>query len=353
MPGDIIGAGYLMFESIGTQTGPNWKLRIALAVGIVALGAVFVSLWRMTQMPLRSFKGPLPALSASQAELASRLADHVKHLSATIGERNVDPVGSLQSTIDYLRKNLVDAGYAVREQTYKVRGDAVSNVEAELVGSSSTEGIIVVGAHYDTVDGTVGADDNASGVAATLEIARLLRASKLHRTIRFVFFVNEEPPHFQTDEMGSVVYAQKLRQDAVPVSAMISLEMLGFYSDAPGSQKYPPPLSLVYPNRGDFIGFVGNSESRSLVRKVTRMFRESASFPSEGLAAPGSWPGVGWSDHWSFWQQGYPAIMVTDTALYRNPYYHTHHDTADRLDFGRMARVVDGVGKVIVWLANE
>jgi Zn-dependent M28 family amino/carboxypeptidase len=353
MPSDIIVVGYFMFETIGTQTGPNWKLRIALASVIIALGAGFVWLWRMTQMPLRPFEGPLPALSAPQAELAGRLADHVKYLSATIGERNVDPVGSLQSTIDYLRKNLVDAGYAAREQTYNLRGDAVSNVEAELVGTSSTEGIVVVGAHYDTVEGTVGADDNASGVAATLELARLLRTSKLRRTIRFVFFVNEEPPYFQTDEMGSLVYAQKLRRDAVPVSAMISLEMLGFYSDAAGSQKYPPPLSLFYPNRGDFIGFVGNSESRCLVRKATRMFRESASFPSEGLAAPGSWPGVGWSDHWSFWQQGYPAIMVTDTALFRNPYYHSHRDTADRLDFGRMARVVDGVGKVIVSLANE
>jgi len=342
-----------MLESISTSTAPNWKLRIVLAALIVMLVAVVVFLWRMTQMPLRSFRGPLPALSTTQSELASRLAEHVKYLSATIGERNVDPVGSLQATTDYLRRNLVHAGYSVREQSYNAGGDAVSNLEVELVGSSSGEGIVVVGAHYDSVAGTVGADDNATGVAATLELARLLRASKLRRAVRFVFFVNEEPPFFQTEEMGSLVYARKLHHDGAAVSAMISLEMLGFYSDAPGSQKYPAPLSLFYPDRGNFIGFVGNGDSRALLRRAVRRFRESAKFPSEGVAAPESWPGVGWSDHWSFWQQGYPAIMITDTALFRNPYYHTPQDTSDRLDFQRMVRVVEGVRNVLVSLAEE
>jgi hypothetical protein len=353
MQNAIILAGQLMFESITTPPAPNWKLRIALAVLIVALVAVVVFLWRMTQMPLRSFRGPLPAFSTAQSELASRLGQYVTYLSVTIGERNVDRPGSLQTTAEYLRRNLVQAGYTVTEQTYIVERHTVSNLEAVLAGSAPAEGAVIVGAHYDSVAGTVGADDNASGVAATLELARLLRASKLRRTVHFVFFVNEEPPFFQTEEMGSLVYARKLRRDGAVVSAMISLEMLGYYSDAPGSQKYPAPLSLFYPDRGNFIGFVGNGRSRALLRRAVRRFRESAKLPSEGVAAPASWPGIGWSDHWSFWQQGYPAVMITDTALFRNQYYHTPLDTAEKLDFDRMARVVEGVHEVVASLANE
>jgi Zn-dependent M28 family amino/carboxypeptidase len=210
-----------------------------------------------------------------------------------------------------------------------------------------------VGAHYDSVAGTVGANDNCTGVAAVLELARLLRGRKLQRTVRFVLFANEEPPYFQTGDMGSLVYARQLRRDRVQVSVMISLETMGFYSDVPGSQKYPPVLGSFYPSRGDFIGFVGNSESRDLVRRSIRTFRESTSFPSEGVAAPADWPGVGWSDHWSFWQEGYPAIMITDTAVFRYPYYHTSLDTSDKVDFSRMARVVEGVRRVVESLASE
>jgi Peptidase family M28 len=229
----------------------------------------------------------------------------------------------------------------------------VRNIETRLVGSESANGTVVLGAHYDSVEGTVGANDNATGVAAVLELARLLQGSKLRRTVRFALFVNEEPPYFQTDSMGSWVYPRQLRHDGIPVSAMISLETIGFYSDKPGSQKYPPVLGLSYPNRGDFIGFVGNTESRDLVRRCVRRFRESASFPPEGVAAPADWPGIGWSDHWPFWQERWPAIMVTDTAVFRYPYYHKPLDTFDKVDFRRMARVVEGVRSVVESLANE
>jgi Zn-dependent M28 family amino/carboxypeptidase len=256
-------------------------------------------------------------------------------------------------TSEYLRSSFAQSRFAVSEKPYTLDGQVVSNFEAELVGSDVGAGVVVVGAHYDSVAGTVGADDNASGVAAILELARMLQGSKLRRTVRFVLFVNEEPPYFQTEQMGSFVYARQLRRDGIPVSAMISLEMLGFYSDAPGSQRYPAPLNLFYPSRGDFIGFVGNSESRDLVRRATRRFRESAMFPSEGVAAPADWPGIGWSDQWSFWQQEYPAIMITDTALFRYPYYHTPQDTQEKINFDKMARVVDGVRNVVVSLADE
>jgi Zn-dependent M28 family amino/carboxypeptidase len=199
----------------------------------------------------------------------------------------------------------------------------------------------------------VGANDNASGVAATLELARLLEGSRLRKTIRFVLFVNEEPPNFQTNRMGSLVYARELRSGGVPVTAMISLETIGFYSEAEGSQWYPAGLGYFYPSRGDFIGFVGNSDSRDLVRRSIRAFRASTNFPSEGLAGPADWPGVGWSDHWSFWQENVPAIMITDTAPFRYPYYHTPLDTSDKVDFARMARVVEGIQRVVESLANE
>jgi len=342
-----------MFELINTPSRPNWLLRMIAAVVILALGASAVSLWRMTQMPLRSYKGTLPPLSDQQQELARWLAEHDAHLSVTIGERNIHRLGSLNATREYLHNNLVQAGYAVSEKPYAVEGHVASNLEAELVGSDTAAGVVIVGAHYDSVAGTVGADDNASGVAALLELARMLRGSKLRRTVRFVLFDNEEPPYFQTEQMGSFVYARRLRRDGVPVSAMISLEMLGFYSDAPASQKYPAVLSLFYPSRGDFIGFVGNSESRDLVRRATRRFRESAMFPSEGVAAPASWPGIGWSDQWSFWQQGFPAIMITDTAIFRYPYYHTARDTQEKINFDKMARVVEGIRNVVVSLADE
>jgi len=294
----------------------------------------------------------LPPMSHAQSELRDRLSTEVRYLSETIGERNVWRKESLIAVVNYLRGNLQQAGYAVTERAYRVEGQEVSNVEVSVTGADGTADTVVVGAHYDTVAGTVGADDNATGVAAVLELARKFRGSKPRKNIRFVFFVNEEPPFFQKNRMGSVVYAQQLRRENVSVSAMISLEMLGFYSDAPGSQKYPALLSLFYPSRGNFVAFVGNSESRNLVRRSIRAFRESTSFPSEGIAAPSDWPGIGWSDQWSFWQEKYPAIMITDTALFRYPYYHTPLDTVDRLDFARMARVVEGVDRVLESLSE-
>jgi Zn-dependent M28 family amino/carboxypeptidase len=200
-----------------------------------------------------------------------------------------------------------------------VEGEKVTNLEAQLMGRDTGAAAVIVGAHYDSVVGTVGADDNASGVAAALELARELEGSRLDRPVRFVGFVNEEPPYFQTEQMGSLVYARQLRRDRVPVAAMISLEMLGYYSDRTGSQRYPSGLAWFYPSRGNFLGFVGNSASRGLVRRALRRFRESAGFPSEGLAAPETWPGIGWSDQWSFWKTGYPALMITRSSVKPRP----------------------------------
>ena len=342
-----------MFESVDLSSRPNWKLRVVLAVVVLVTVAAVVWLFRMTGMPLKSYAGTLPPLNSREAELRDHLAVNVKYLSSSIGERSLERAGSLEKTATFIRENLQSLGYAVNDVRYEVAGQTVSNLEAILVGMGAAQGDVVVGAHYDSVAGTVGANDNASGVVAVLELARLFKTTKPQRTVRFVFFVNEEPPYFQTENMGSVVYARQLRSKGIRVTAMVSLETIGFYSDATGSQKYPPPLGFFYPSRGSFIGFVGNPESRDLVRRSIRRFRETTRFPSEGLAAPSEWPGVGWSDQWSFWREKYPGIMVTDTAAFRYPYYHTRLDTSDKVDCEKAARVVDGVRQVVEMLANE
>jgi Zn-dependent M28 family amino/carboxypeptidase len=342
-----------MFEQVSESAGRNWKLWLALAALAFTLLASLIWVLRMTRMPLESYADQLPPPTSEQLEIANHLSQHVKYLSETIGERNLIKAGTLQATADYLLSQLRLEGYPVREQTYAVQGHQVRNLEVIIPGSGTTEGTVVVGAHYDSIAGSPGAYDNASGVAAVLELAHIWRGTAQRKPIRLILFVNEEPPSFQTADMGSLVYVRQLQSGHVSVSAMISLETIGYFSDVVGSQKYPPMLSLFYPDRGNFIAFVGNPESRSLVRRSVRKFRETTSFPSEGIAAPADWPGVGWSDHWSFWQQNYPAIMVTDTALFRYRFYHTPFDTADRVDFKKMARVVEGVQRVVEALATD
>jgi Zn-dependent M28 family amino/carboxypeptidase len=228
----------------------------------------------------------------------------------------------------------------------------VENLEGEIAGTQKPEEIVLVGAHYDSVPVSQGANDNASGVAAVLEIARLLRTEPFSRTVRFVAFVNEEPPFFQTGEMGSRVYASQSRKRGEKIIAMISLETIGYYSNKKGSQNYPFPFSLFYPDTADFIGFVGNTASRQLVHQVIGLFRKKTLFPSEGIAAPTWILGIDWSDHWSFNEEGYPALMITDTAFFRYDAYHTRQDTPDKIDYERMARVVRGISDIVCELAS-
>lgn len=189
--------------------------------------------------------------------------------------------------------------------------------------------------------------------SATLALARRFADRQPARTVRFVLFVNEESPYFQTEAMGSLVYARECRQRGDNIVAMFSLETIGYYSDRPGSQQYPWPLSAVYPSTGNFIAFVGNIASDHLVKQVVESFRRHAQFPSEGGALPGVIPGVGWSDHWSFWQAGYPALMVTDTAPFRYAHYHSAEDAPDKLDYESTARVVVGLDTVLDEMANS
>jgi Zn-dependent M28 family amino/carboxypeptidase len=291
------------------------------------------------------------ALSPDELTLRGELEAGVQHLAGEIGERNIPHYPQLDAAAEFIERSFSSASLQPRRETYEFQGRACHNLEVEIRGARPQ--VIVVGAHYDSVSGSPGANDNASGVAGLLALARRFAGKTCGQTLRFVAFVNEEPPYFQTEEMGSLVYAKRCKARGDKITAMISLETIGYFSDAPRSQTYPSPgLGLFYPTVGNFIGFVGNVPSRALVRRVVGLFREQKKIPAEGAALPSFVPGVGWSDQWSFWQCGYPAIMVTDTAPFRYPYYHMSSDTPAKLDYDRFALVVSGMEKVIAELAK-
>lgn len=331
----------------------GWR-RLALRwLAILALLVVGGSY--LVRMPGQSHSGPLPLLGAGERATEAGLRRHVQALAGDIGERNMWRPQALAAAAAYIEGELSALGYRVASRPYRVsspRGE-VRNLEIEIPGRRRPEEIVLLGAHYDSVIGSPGANDNGSGVAALIELARLLKAGAPGRTLRLVAFVNEEPPFFFTSgEMGSQVYAREARERGERVTAMLSLETIGYYSDEPGSQHYPFPLGLMYPSTGNFVGFVGNLGSGRLVRRCVELFRAAAAFPSEGGALPGVIPGVGWSDHRSFWQEGYDAVMVTDTALYRYPWYHLPEDAPQRVNYERLARVTHGLAAVASGLAH-
>jgi hypothetical protein len=330
---------------------------IRILILLIAIFAACMAIWwELIRMPGESFSGPLPTLSQAEKRISESLHHDVVGLTE-FGQRNVVDLFALKRTANWLDTQFSKTGYNFERQSYLIGKWSYDNVIAELPGSDRRDEIILIGAHYDTAEdskaqGTVGANDNASGVAGLLALARTFAGMRPSRTVRFIAFVNEEPASFKTEDMGSLVYARRAREQGDQIVAMISLETIGYYSDEPGSQKYPLVLDRIYPDTGNFIGFVGNISSRELIRESIALFRSAATIPSEGLAAPESIPGVGWSDHWSFWQMGYPGIMVTDTAPFRYPHYHTTKDTPDKLDFERMGRVVKGLEVMVRGLSG-
>ena len=307
----------------------------------------------MIAMPGTSFRGELSPADGALLALAAELGQDVSRLAVDIGERNVrNRPKQLAQAADLIEAEFAATGYEVRRQEYEVEDVSCCNLDVEIPGTARQKEIVIVGAHYDTVVGTPGANDNTSGVAATLALARRFARRKTGRTLRFVAFVNEESPYAHTEQMGSRVYARRCRERNENVVAMMSLETIGYYDDRPGSQKYPPPIGSLYPSEGNFIGFVGNLASGDLVRRVVGTFRESEQFPSEGAALPEAIARIGDSDHASFWHEGYPALMVTDTANFRYPFYHMPEDTIDKVSFDRLARVVRGLEKAVAELAG-
>ena len=301
----------------------------------------------MIKMPNNTYTGSLPPLIDEEIKVRDRIRQDVERLAGEIGERNVQRYANLCAAADFIQLSFEQAGYEVKRQSYEVAGRTCYNIEVEISGDREANEIVIIGSHYDSVFGSPGANDNASGVAALLALARAFSGKDISRSLRFVAFVNEEPPYFRTAKMGSLVYAKRCRKRGENIFAMFSLKTIGYYSEQPGSQRYPFPVGFFYPSTGNFIAFVSNLPSRWLVQKVVESFRRQVQFPSEGGAWPGIIPGIGWSDQWAFWRMGYPALMVTDTAPFRYPYYHTEQDTPDRIVYEHLSRVVVGLKLVV------
>ncbi|MFC1666328.1 M28 family peptidase [Candidatus Omnitrophota bacterium] len=283
--------------------------------------------------------------------LVEKLKGHVYKLSHDIGDRSVFEYEKLKQAEQYIARQFTSFGYKIEFQDYAVYNKTVRNIIAIKEGTARPEEIIILGAHYDTCFNP-GADDNASGVAVLLELARNLSGISLNRTLKFIAFTNEEPPFFKTEDMGSMVYVREARKRKEDIKASLVFESVGYYTDNPNSQQYPLLFGLFYPNKGNFIAIAGNFSSRWLVKRVVTSFKSKTQFPIESVVTFSFVPGVDFSDNWSFWEGDYPSIMITDTAFYRNPGYHGVLDTYEKLDYKGMGELVKGFSAVSIGLAK-
>lgn len=317
-----------------------------LLLVVAALAAAIV--WYVLGLPGRSYSGPLPAPTRDEQSLAERLKRHVVAIASR--PHNVAHYAELERSARYIEGELAALGYAPQAQVFETDGRPVRNIEAVLSppGADGNTPSLIVGAHYDSAGIAPGANDNASGTAAVLELARLLKDSDLKgKRLRLVLFVNEEPPYDRTPQMGSWRYARLLKERGERVMGMISLETLGCFSDADGSQKYPAPFGLVFPAKGNFVALVALPGSRAFLHRVVDAFRRHTALPTIGGTAPDQIAGIGWSDHWSFSAEGYPAMMITDTALFRYPHYHKATDTPEKVDYEKLARITLGLEQTL------
>lgn len=320
------------------------RLSALALVGLLFALPVAALMW-MTAVPGTSWRGALPPPTPEERDLAGRLRGHVVAIAGA--PRNIGHPEAFAAAAAYIERTLAGQGHAVLRQPFD-DGHAV-NLEAVIEPASPKAPTLVVGAHYDSAFTAPGANDNGSGTAALLELARLLAdlRGRANVRIRLAFFANEEPPFFKTDRMGSLVYALALVEKGQKPDAMFSLETMGFYRDEHGSQHYPFPLAQLYPDTGNFVAFVGTVSARPLVRRAMGAFRAVTRFPSVGGTAPAFVQGIDWSDHWAFGEIGVPALMITDTAPFRYPHYHTPEDTLDKIDYGRLARVTAGLARML------
>jgi hypothetical protein len=297
---------------------------------------------------------PAGGLTRNETVLEAELKAIVEHLATTIGPRSYMQYDALTKSADWIESQFKAYGYQPTRQNYTIQGEVFTNIIVELRGTTTPDEIIVIGAHYDTASTTSGADDNASGVAVTLALAKHFAKLQQNRTIRFVAFTNEEPPFFHTENMGSLVYARGCKQRGENIIVMYTPEMVGYFSEEPGSQQYPAWFGWLLPDTANYIAFVSNTETDGYLDRSLKVFRTVGRIPAAGAALPESLaPYVGNSDNWSFWQIGVPAYMVTDTSIMRNGNYHLPADTADTLNYDRMARVVAGLIEVTKDLANN
>ncbi|HEY7670298.1 MAG TPA: M28 family peptidase [Hyphomicrobium sp.] len=321
-----------------------WGAGLLLVFAALAAAAA----WYMLALPGESYSGPAPRTTLTEVQLAWRLQRHIAAIATR--PHNVAHYDELEKAASYIEAELASLGYEAQRQVFETDGRSVRNIEAVLPAASAdgANSSLIVGAHYDSFGNAPGANDNGTGAAAVLELARLLKdAVSDDTTLRFVLFVNEEPPYDRTADMGSWRYAQSLKERGERISGMLSLETIGCFFDKPGTQKYPAPFGLVFPSTANFVAFVALPGSRSFLHEVVARFRRFTQFPTIGGTGPDQIPGLGWSDHWSFSQFGFPGVMVTDTALFRYAHYHKPTDTPDKVDYNKLARITLGLEQTI------
>ena len=311
-----------------------------MRVFVITLAVIGVIIAAVVALVVQPFVSPVA--STPLPVDPSRLEAHVKRLSVDFHPRRHDRMDNLERTAQYIADELNATGAAVSTQEIVVAGRKYRNVIARFGPPAGP--LLVIGAHYDSYNTTPGADDNASGVAGLIELARLLGQSAQMRSIELVAYAFEENPRSSNADMGSAWHVQALLAAKRDVTLMLSLEMIGYFTDAPKSQRFPAPgLSMLYPDRGNFIALVGKLSDYGLMRRVKSAMSGATSLPVHSINSPRRVPGIENSDHVNFWDAGYPAMMVTDTAYLRNPNYHGLNDTWQTLDYRRMAQVVQAV----------
>lgn len=313
---------------------------------------ILVVVVKLTTFGWRPAKKFAPALSAQEIEISENIKEIVRFLSLDIGWRDYENYANLQEAKRYIVDRFKDLGYEVTTMPYEIEGRVFKNIIAQRHDSPDSGETVVVAAHYDSCRNP-GADDNASGIAGMIELARLLKEERTKAKLKFIAFVNEEPPFFGTEKMGSRVYAKRAKAQGERIKAAIILDLIGYYKEGRNSQRYYPLMGPFYSNEGNFIAFLGNFASRNVIHSLKGYFANQTSFPVESLIAPSFTPGVNFSDHWSFWKEGFRAILITDTAFMRNPHYHSFSDLPETLDYGKTAQMVSGLKKAILDFANE
>jgi hypothetical protein len=315
---------------------------------VLLIAGLAAAYWYTLSLPGEPYAGPPPPVTAAEQDLAARLRRHVVAIASE--PHNVAYYAALEKSASYIESELKALGYTPQSQIYDIGSKPVRNIAVERSppGAGVATPSLVMGAHYDSYGDAPGANDNGSGSAAVLELARLLKDVPLKdKRLRLVLFVNEEPPYDRTSDMGSYRYARSLKDGGETVMGMISLETIGCFSDKPGTQEYPAPFGLFFPNKANFIAFVAMPGSRPFLQQVVGAFRSHTKCPTIGGTAPDQVAGIGWSDHWSFWMLGYPAIMITDTALFRYRDYHKPTDTPDKVDYEKLARITLGLEQTV------
>lgn len=340
------------------------KFKAWFSYAILIFLGMLIMLSMVSCMVTQPFVKPEPSTPPDVD--AKALEKHVRYLSETLYPRSPDQPEKLNAAAEYIREQFKISGAIVSDQPYRIDSGMVRNIIGRYGPKDGS--VLIIGAHYDshsTADyqnsspysletHTPGADDNASGVAGLLELARLLQQHPPEIPVELVAYTLEEPPYFRTDSMGSVVHAQNLRETKQPVEMMISLEMIGYFADEPGSQQYPVGLlRYLYSDKADFIAIIGRMQDRSQTRKVKAAMSGATDLPVFSMNANSFVMGVDFSDHRSYWAKDINAVMITDTAFFRNQEYHRAGDTADRLDYQRMAKVVQGVFALIASYKND